>query len=153
MHRQRLAMTIAAGLGVLATFMPWVNVPLIGSVPGTQGDGWITLVIFAIALLPALANDRARPLVGTQLVAFAAAGAICAAIGIWKILDLKRAMGGIDESNPFAQALSASVSIGFGLYLVVGAGIALVLLGFALKDPESATVPGVGPAPDGDGPK
>ena len=38
--------------------------------------------------------------------------------------------------NPFAKALVATVSIEFGLYLVVLAGIALPIVAFLIKDKE-----------------
>ena len=47
MHRQRLVIAVVAVIGMLATFMPWVSVPIAGTINGTKSDGWITLALFA----------------------------------------------------------------------------------------------------------
>ena len=57
------------------------------------------------------------------------------AIGVWKIIDFNSKMSNIGD-NPFAKALGATVSIEFGLYLVVLAGIALPIFAFLIKDKE-----------------
>lgn len=57
MNKQRLAILILAGLGALATFMPWVKAPIVGTINGTKGDGWITLALFAVPLVISLLND------------------------------------------------------------------------------------------------
>lgn len=59
MHNQRFAIVVAAGVGMLATFLPWFYVPIIGSVSGTTGAaGWITLVLFIPAMVRALHSGR-----------------------------------------------------------------------------------------------
>ena len=60
MNKQRLAILIVAGLGALATFMPWVKAPIVGTINGTKGDGWITLVLFAVPLVISLLNDKTK---------------------------------------------------------------------------------------------
>ena len=47
--------------------------------------------------------------------------------GIWKIISLNSSISDISKDNPFAQELGMSVSIGFGLYLAIMAGIALLV--------------------------
>ncbi len=38
-HLQRIAIVAAASLGLLATLLPWVSMPIIGRIYGTVGDG------------------------------------------------------------------------------------------------------------------
>lgn len=133
MHKQRLSILIASGLGVLATFMPWVKVPLIGSMSGTKGDGWITLILFTVPLVLSLLGDKTKELSGKQLLGAAIPGVIAAMIGIWKIIDFNAALSDI-EDNPFTEALKATVSIEFGLYLVILAGLALPVCGFLVTE-------------------
>jgi hypothetical protein len=132
MNKQRLGILIVAVVGMLATFMPWVNVPIIGSVDGTKGDGWITFVLFAIPLIICLLNDKSKSVKGVLLIAAIIPSLIAAIIGTWKIIDFKSKMGQTGD-NPFAQALSSSISVGFGLYLVVLSGIALPIVSFLIK--------------------
>lgn len=133
MHKQRLAILIAAGLGALATFMPWVKVPIIGTINGTSGDGWATLILFAIPLVLSLLKDRSKELSGGQLIVAVIPGIFAAMIGIWKIVDFNAALSGLD-GNPFAEMLGAGVSIGFGLYLVILAGLALPVITFLFAE-------------------
>ena len=64
MHKQRLAIVIAAALGIVATFLPWVNIAFLGSVTGTNGDGWFTLILFIAALVIGLLKDKSAPVTG-----------------------------------------------------------------------------------------
>lgn len=130
MNKQRLAILIVAGLGVLATFLPWVKVPILGSVNGTQGDGWITLVLFAIAILISLSKDKTKAIEGGLLYAAILPGGLAGAIGLWKIIDFNSKMEELGVGG---------VSIGFGLYLVVLAGIALPIVGFLIKDKKEVS--------------
>lgn len=136
MNKQRLAVLIAAAVGVLASFMPWVKAPFVGSVSGINGaDGWINLVLFAIPLALCLLKDKTQPLTGALLYGAIVPSIVALLMGVWKIVDFQRTVASMnDPENPFAQALCSSVSIEFGLYLVVLAGIALPILAFVVKD-------------------
>lgn len=133
MNKQRNAILIVSGLGVLATFLPWVKAPIIGSVNGTDGDGWITLVLFAVPLAISLLGDKTKAITGGQLYGAILPALLAGIIGALKISDFNSKMAEIGD-NPFAKAMSDNVSIGMGLYLVVIAGFALPILGFLIKD-------------------
>lgn len=135
MSKQRLAILIVSVLGALATFMPWIKVPILGTINGTKGDGWITLVLFTIPLVITLLNDKTKAVKGGLLYIAIIPSLFAGALGIWKILDFNSKMSDTGD-NPFAKALSASVSIEFGLYLVVLAGIALPILALLIKEKE-----------------
>ena len=131
-HKQRLGILIAAGLGISATFLPWVHAPIIGSVAGTAGDGWITLLFFIPALIFALRGDSRVPVRGGKRLGLVIPAVLAAILGIWKIISLKTAMSGAADDNPFAKAMSLSVQIGFGLYLLVAAGVAVAVVAWLL---------------------
>lgn len=133
MNKQKLSILIASGLGALATFMPWVKAPIVGTISGTKGDGWMTLALFAVSIVLSLLGDKTKKIEGGKLYGTIIPPIIAALIGIWKIIDFNSKMGDVGD-NPFAQALGASVSIEFGLYLVVLAGIAVPALAFLIKD-------------------
>jgi len=135
MDKQRLAILVCAALGMLAIFMPWTNVPFIGGINGTRSNtGWITFCIFAVPLIISLAGDRTKSLEDSFVYIVLAAGLVNAAIAIYKIVDFDNGMGSVSKDNIFADALKSSISIGFGLYLVAIAGIALPVFAFILKD-------------------
>ena len=87
MHFQRISIIISAAAGMLGTFLPWVNIPILGSYNGTQGDGWITFVLFALTVFLAIVGNKQHVLRGghffiTMLFSVAAGG-----FGLWKIID------------------------------------------------------------------
>lgn len=133
MNKQRLAILIAAGLGALATFMPWVNAPLVGAIAGTKSDGWITFGLFAIPMGISLLNDKSKRMEGTPLYGAFVPAIIAGLFGLWKVIDFNSLMGEVSD-NPFAKAMRESISIGFGLYLVILAGIAVPVLAYVIKD-------------------
>ena len=118
MNKQRLAILIVAGLGALATFMPWVKVPIVGTINGTKGDGWITLALFAVPLIISLLNDKTKALKGGLLYGAIIPSLLAGAIGVWKIIEFNSKMSDIGD-NPFAKALGAAFSIEFGLYALL----------------------------------
>ncbi len=136
MNKQRLAILIVAGLGALATFMPWVKMPIVGSVNGTAGDGWITFGLFAVSIIISLLGDRTKPIKGGLLYAAIVPALLAAALGISKILDFKSKTADMDD-NPFASMIQAAVTVEFGLYLVVAAGLALPIAALVVKGKET----------------
>jgi hypothetical protein len=106
---------IAAGTGILATFLPWYHVPILGSVWGASGDGWITFALFGAVVGVVLLTERSQPLLNGSRLACLIAGLLAAVVGIWKILSL----------NELAEHRSRArlVTVGIGVYLVIGAGI------------------------------
>lgn len=126
MNKERMIISIVSALGMLATFMPWINAPIVGSINGSQGDGWITFIIFAIPLLISLRGDTTKKIENRYFVEFGVSVpcVLAGLFGIWKIVNINSIMSNL-SGNPFANSLSMSVSIGFGLYVVVIAGFAL----------------------------
>ena len=134
MHQQRLYVLIAAAAGMLGTFLPWVSLPFLGSVSGTSAgaDGWISFVFFGVVLAMTLIGKREALLEGWHFmlaIIFGAAGAIFA---LWKIIDINSVIGGKGQGE-MGKAMGKMVSVGFGLYLIVIAGIAVVVLAFVMQ--------------------
>jgi hypothetical protein len=129
MHRQRMFMLVAAIVGALACFLPWMNLPIVGAISGTQGpDGWVVLCLFAAAAGLPLLGERAQPLTTGPGLGAGALGAISAGIGLWKIIAFHDNMSDLGADNAFASALTSTVSLGVGLYLVVAAGVAIPII-------------------------
>lgn len=123
---------------MVATFLPWVHIPIIGSVSGTAGDGWITLCLFAPALTLALRGLKSEPVVGSARLGAVIPAGIAALLGLQKLVAFKGKMGEIPRDNPFAQVMSASVRIGIGLYILIAAGIAVAVLAWMLEKSSPA---------------
>lgn len=121
---QRVVLMIAAAAGMVGTFLPWINVPIVGAVPGTKGDGWITFGIFAVALFSMLGD---APGMGRRIwIALVGAGAV--AVGGYDAAGISARKAEVAaEGGRFGEALANAVSIGAGLYLVIIAGLAVAL--------------------------
>lgn len=133
MNKQRLFILILSGAGILSTFLPWVYVPIFGSVSGAMGDGWITLILFLPSLIMSLIGEKQLQISGQKLIFSTVPAGIAGIIGLWKIIEFKSKMNGVSD-NPYAMAVSASIGIGIGLYLVALSGILLPILAYTLKN-------------------
>ncbi|MCZ2222306.1 MAG: hypothetical protein LC122_01555 [Chitinophagales bacterium] len=144
MHKQRIAILIVAGIGALGTFLPWVHAPIVGSVPGSSGsDGWITFILFVITIGLCFVGNRTKTLKLGFLVGAIVPSLLASIIAIIKIIDFNSKMSSADVDNPFAKAITQTVGIGIGLYLIVLAGIAVLVLGIILKKSDIQLEPNV----------
>jgi hypothetical protein len=142
MQRQRIAMASAAAMGALGTFLPWIHAPFVGEVTGALGDGRITLSLYALTILLALA-DRPREHLSHEaamaMVAPAVAASAFGAVDGFKVMTLKEQILA-SADNPFAAklagAMTGMVTPGMGLFLVACSGVAA--LGFALIEESVA---------------
>lgn len=133
MHKQKLTVLILSIIGMLCTFMPWVNIPLVGALNGTQRDGWISPVLFSIPVLLCLLRDQSAPFNKLQGYGIASIGALIFFFTLYKIIGFSTGMAQIAQDNPFAEILEQNVSIGFGLYLLLLTGAALPIAVFTLR--------------------
>lgn len=161
MNKQRLAILITAAVGALSTFMPWVKAPFVGSVPGSDfenGLGWISFGLFAVALVFCLFDDKQKKLSGVPLIGTTLTSSLASLLGMWTIwkfyAKLREAKAEAEENldklagSPLADAggriLDAaedSISIQFGLYFVVLAGILILFFALLIKDKDDVSSP------------
>lgn len=130
-NKQRLALLATAAIGMLCTFLPWISVPFAGSINGTKGDGWFTFLFFGISLGLSFVGEKTEAFGGIKFWVASAFSLLAGSIGLYKIIDFNSKMSNLSD-NPFAQAISATVSVEFGLYLLALAGIAYPIVGFFL---------------------
>ncbi len=126
MHKQRLFIIISAGLGMLATFLPWATVPVLGSISGTVGDGWLSFIIYLVPLILVVIGDKKVLVEGGKFIASVVLGAIGALYGIIKIFQFK------SELAKYGK-ISKVVGLGVGMYIVIIAGIGLVAAAIIYK--------------------
>jgi len=82
----------------------------------------------------AFVGDRRKLLLGGKRFGAIIPAALASLIGIWTIVDFRARMSDVPKDNPFAEAFAQTVQLGMGLYLVVIAGIVLVVFTFVFKD-------------------
>lgn len=113
MTAHRIGVVCLAAAGMLGTFLPWASIGFL-SAAGTAGDGWITLGLFAAALLIAVLGTRREPMSGWARLAII-------------VLAVGAAAVGLHDASGLLAVGSASI-IGAGLYLVCIASIVLGLV-------------------------
>jgi hypothetical protein len=133
MNKQRMFILVAAVIGAIATFLPWIELAM-GSVAGTKGDGWLTLPLFTISAVLAVLGNRMAPLSGASLYGTMVPALLAGLLGIYKIVDINSSLPSGD--NPFALAMRQTMSVGIGLYLVALAGVAVPAIAYFLRDSE-----------------
>lgn len=132
---QRIVLAIAAAVGMLATFLPWVKAPIIGSIDGTAGDGWITLGLFACSFALCFSGDRSRSISGTNYAAIVIPSLLAGLIGVWKVFSFRDKMAELrSDHNTFTAAMSSTVQIGIGIYLLIIAAAAMIILPLLLRE-------------------
>lgn len=131
MHKQRLGIIAAGAVGMLATFLPWIQAPIIGSVLGSAHAGWFTFGFFLVSSILGLLGDHDKSLGGKTFWGSVVLAGCATCFGIWKIIDVNGLKGPSDD--PFAAAVANAIQVGIGLYLVVISGVAVVTLAFVLR--------------------
>ncbi|MBN1637746.1 MAG: hypothetical protein JW866_02175, partial [Ignavibacteriales bacterium] len=137
MNKQKLVILIIAAVGAISTFLPWAKVEFGGSISinGTNGgDGWITFGLFAVAGAMAFLGDKTKPLSGIYKTITLITGLIASVIGILNIVNIKSELSEISSTELYGDQLKDIVSLGFGLWLIVISGLALVAVIFLLKE-------------------
>lgn len=135
MNKQRIAVLAIAVLGMSATFMPWAELPILGGMSGTNNNlGWISFGLFALPALLSIIGDKSGNMKLGLLIAAIISGLLAAFLGAFTILEFGSAMAESGEENPFDNFILPHMSPGYGLYVVVIAGVALPLFAVLLRD-------------------
>ena len=129
MEKKRLFITVVAGVGMLATFLPWVSLP-VASISGTQDGGWLTLILFAAGgAIAWFYGSREEPLDKQKL------------LGVWIPAALATIIVLLKLFRDYSDELFGSASRGFGLWLALLAGIAQVAVCFFFKGSAGWDIP------------
>lgn len=125
-----------------ATFLPWFKVPIIGFIDGTQGNGygWETFILYFIPLLIYLTSKQSEPVNSTKITIAVTTSIVASILGLSNMIKFYSKMNGLNSENPFAKALTESVSIEVGLYLVVIAGIGVTIAILFIEDPTEPNI-------------
>lgn len=121
MHPHRPLVLAGAVFGVLALFLPFARLPVLGAIDGIAADGWPAVAIAAPVVVKAAWGDWSRgnsPLIGIGLTLVGCLATVFAAV---KLTDAIHAVRGLEGA-----------ALGPGAPLLVGA-MALVAAGAALS--------------------
>lgn len=122
MHPHRPIVLSGAIFGVLALFLPFVRLPVVGPIDGIGGYGWPALVVAAPVVLLAAVGDWSRghaPFVGITTTVLGCSATVFAAVKLADAIDSVRGLEG-GALGPGAPLLVGSMAL-------VAAGAALSL--------------------------
>ncbi len=132
MNKQRIIIIIFCIIGVISTFLPWMKAPIIGTINGTTGDGWITFTLFLATIVFCLLDDKNKSPNGILLYATISAPLIAAMIGVYNILDVQSAIEDL-EDNFLANLFGVEITIKYGLFVLVCSGLAASITAIIFK--------------------
>lgn len=155
MNKQRTAVLAIAVLGMSATFMPWAELPILGGMSGTNNNlGWISFGLFALPALLSIVGDKSENMKLGLLLLAIVSSLFAAFLGGFTIREFGNAADEMAGENLFDDLILPHMSPGYGLYVVIIAGVALPLFGLLLRDSRktaetaaSATMKRVRPVP------
>ena len=111
MSKQRKMMLIAAAVGVVCMFLPWVSFLGI-SINGMRDWGVLVFLCFVVAGVMAFVGDQTKNLPSTNWMIALIASAIAALVMVINFFNLTDSLGGLS----------------FGFYGAVAAAVALLAL-------------------------
>lgn len=144
MNKQRLSIIIASLIGMGSTFLPWI---LMGDVSenGANSTSWLTFAMFVLCIAFALLGKQEKQIPLGQLIAVNLCSLIAIGYAVLIIWGLKTQMDKISQHplfkfNPDAQEMLQHVVVGWGLYVLIGAGLINIVLSILFrKNPEKET--------------
>lgn len=123
MNKQRKFILIAAAVGFISMFLPWVSVSMMGfgnSINGLHGSGLLVLFAFIGAGAVAFMGDQTKSLEKTMWFIALACGAIAALIIAINLIQI---------------LTQGYVSAGFGIWLAVAAAAGILYFAWMYKSP------------------
>ena len=123
MNKQRKFVLIAAAVGVISMFLPWVS--FLGySISGMHGSGILVFLCFVVCGIIAYMGDQTKNLEKTMWAVTLIAGAIALLIVLYYFIEASGGGGSIFGSV-----------IGFGLYISGLAAIGVLLAAYSFRSP------------------
>lgn len=119
MSKQRKFVLIAAAIGVIAMFLPWISLGFLGSVNGMHGEGILVFLCFLGAGGVCLLGDQTKSLDKTFWFVALACGGLATVIMVIN----------------FLRALDALSLFSFGFYLAILASIAVLGAAYMFRSP------------------
>lgn len=139
MNKQRVLIFIIALIGIVAFFLPWMKIgELSKSINGSHGWNFLVLLFFIIPAIVAWVGNLKQRITGNELYTVVIAGLFCVVRGVVIIVRINSSLPASDDLTPLAEMITSSISIQFGLYLVIFAGLGLVIAPFLVKGRNAA---------------
>lgn len=123
MNKQRKFVLIAAAVGIISMFLPWISLQFLGSANGIRGIGILAFICFIISGVIAYLGDQTKNLDKTMWGVVLVAGVLALLSTILFYFN--------DTREPFTGTSFA----GFGIYIAAVAAIGVVASAYLFRSP------------------
>lgn len=128
MNRQRFAVFIVGIVGLVATFLPWYYVDMVGTLTGVFSSGWFTFIMFLLVLLLAMRKNLHRDVSKMNLWFISLLGIAAGIAVLWRIMDIDFSQDTmLTLGGRMSGIMANEVTIRYGAWLVVVAGFCVPL--------------------------
>lgn len=135
MNRQRFAIIIVAIIGLIATFLPWYRITQIGSISGMSSSGWFTFIMFIIVIILALRKNLHEDITMGISWSITIFSLLAAFVVLWRMIDVYFAKEGMFSlGGNMYGVMGNQVSVAYGAWIVVIAGICVPFAAFLFRD-------------------
>ncbi|WP_251620261.1 hypothetical protein [Odoribacter lunatus] len=139
MNRQRFAIFIVGIIGLVATFLPWYYVEMVGNLTGVFSSGWFTFIMFLLVLFLAIRRDMGKDVSKGTLWLMSLCGIVAGIVVLWRIMDIDFSQDTMMSlSGRMSGIMANEVSIRYGAWLVVIAGFCVPLTAIIFRNKRTA---------------
>lgn len=134
MNRQRFAVFIVGIVGLVATFLPWYYVDMVGTLTGVFSSGWFTFIMFLLVLLLAMRKNLHRDVSKMNLWFISLLGIAAGIAVLWRIMDIDFSQDTmLTLGGRMSGIMANEVTIRYGAWLVVVAGFCVPLVAILFR--------------------
>ncbi|MDR3241575.1 MAG: hypothetical protein LBT37_05335 [Lactobacillaceae bacterium] len=131
MNKEKITVLVIAVIGAFMTFMPWAKIGVLLTVNGTDGDGWFTFLVFAVAIAILFIGDKKAELIVWQKNSIIAVGTINFLLAAFEIINIKSKLAQIEQSKDIfgiGKMMAQAVKIQPALYIIALTALLLVVV-------------------------
>lgn len=135
MNRQRFAVFIVGIIGLVATFLPWYYIEMLGTLTGVFSSGWFTFIMFLLVLFLAMRKDLRKDVPKLNLWFMALFGIVAGIVVLWRIMDISFSQDTmLSLGGRMSGIMANEVTVRYGAWIVVVAGFCIPLAALIFRN-------------------
>lgn len=135
MNKQRFAVLIVAIIGIIATFLPWYRIAEVGTISGMSSSGWFAILMFLVTIILAVRKNLHEDMTMGVSWCVTICSLLAAFVVLWRMIDVYFAKEGMFSLGGNMYGIMGSqVTVEYGAWLVVIAGICIPFVAFIFRD-------------------
>lgn len=137
MNKQRFAVLIVAIIGIIAAFLPWYKIADMETISGITSSGWFTSLMFIVIVFLILRQDTKEDITMGTAWSITICSLLASFAVLWRVIDIfysKESNGLFGLGGDMSDILGNQVTVGYGAWIVVIAGICVPLAALLFRD-------------------